>query len=139
MSAATAVMMVMTGLIPAKAQVPSGFEDVQVISAVPPVYPVLAANAGVSGDTVVEVSIRKDGGVSSTRAVSGHKLLCPMAERFAKRWRFSSSDRAAVRVVRLQFSFVLLSNDASVEDEGTTYFPPCRIELRAKPAEYVHN
>ena len=41
----------------------------------PPIYPPLARTARIIGDVQIELSIRRDGSIESTKVVSGHPLL----------------------------------------------------------------
>ena len=111
--------------------------EVAVVAAVAPVYPHVAATSRVSGETVVEVSIERSGRVIGARVLEGHKLLSPISELTARRWRFAASEVEAIRTARVQFSFVLLSADAVEDDAGITFLPPSRVELRYKPDTVV--
>lgn len=54
-----------------------------------PIYPILAKQIGLQGTVSVQVLIDESGRVVSAKAVSGHPLLIPEAQRAALRARFS--------------------------------------------------
>src|SRR5262245_3580689 len=54
-----------------------------------PTYPALARNIRLQGVVVVQVLIDETGGVISAKAVSGHPILVPEAQKAAMRARFS--------------------------------------------------
>ena len=54
-----------------------------------PSYPPLARNIRLQGTVVVQVLINEEGNVISAKAVSGHPMLVPEAQRAAMRARFS--------------------------------------------------
>ena len=58
------------------------------ISGPPPVYPVLARQARVSGTVRLEAVISRDGTVMNLHALSGHPLLIPAAMAAVQRWIF---------------------------------------------------
>jgi TonB family protein len=68
------------------------------IRRVEPTYPPLAKAAQVSGSVVVEVTIDEEGGVVSSRAISGHPLLKDAALAAALGWRFSQTKLEGVPV-----------------------------------------
>jgi outer membrane biosynthesis protein TonB len=48
---------------------------VVLVKLAPPIYPPLARQASITGEVKVQLRIRKDGGVDSAEAVSGHAML----------------------------------------------------------------
>src|SRR5881392_3058122 len=84
-------------------------DTIAVVEAVTPFYPPLALTAHISGDVIVEVKVNRSGKVTEVKALEGHKLLRPTAERAAKRWVFTElGNGAAMRQVKLRFKFTLL-------------------------------
>jgi protein TonB len=60
----------------------------QIIKLVPPVYPILAQKARVSGKVVLEATLTVDGTVEEIRVISGHVLLVQAAIDCVKQWRY---------------------------------------------------
>ncbi len=58
------------------------------LKVVPPVYPLLARKARVSGTVVLEATLTEDGTVDKIRVVSGHPLLVEAAINCIKQWRY---------------------------------------------------
>jgi len=58
------------------------------IKMVPPVYPVLASRARVSGTVVLEATLTAQGTVSEIRVISGHPLLIQAAIDCVKQWQY---------------------------------------------------
>jgi protein TonB len=65
---------------------------------VQPPYPPMAKQANIEGSVVVEVTVSENGGVISSKAISGHPLLRPAAEQAARGWRFSPTLLSGVPV-----------------------------------------
>lgn len=60
----------------------------RVISAADPVYPVLARQARVQGDVVIDAVIDTSGNVVEMQVVSGHALLFPAAMEALRHWKY---------------------------------------------------
>jgi len=60
----------------------------QPVLRVPPRYPKLAADIGLSGIVVIEAEVDTSGHVRSARVLSGHKLLNEAALEAVNRWRY---------------------------------------------------
>lgn len=78
----------------------------------PPQYPADARQAGISGTTLLRVSVRSDGGVDYVEVVasSGHKSLDNAAVESVRRWRFTPGlrgGRPAPFALRLPIEFRL--------------------------------
>ena len=101
----------------------------EVVSAVAPPFPAIAATAKATGDVIVEVKIDSHGNVASADAVAGHPLLKKVCEATAKRWKFGTA-RAGEneRIARLTFSFRVLDK-ADAFEMAAVFFPPYRIEI----------
>lgn len=118
-----------------------GQEDLQatvhsavVLQAMGPKYPPIALAAKASGEVVIEVKINKQGLVTDTNIVSGHKLLREATTQAAKRWIFSPvTSGKEDRKERLIFRYVILADDASYADEGSIYKVPYEYEIRNRP------
>jgi len=75
---------VATGLV----RVGGSVREPRVIKMVPPVYPVLASRARVSGTVVLEATLTAQGTVSEIRVISGHPLLIQAAIDCVKQWQY---------------------------------------------------
>ena len=73
---------------PVRVRVSSGVEASNLINKVQPVYPLVAKNARIQGDVVLQAVINTEGTVESLEAVSGHPLLIPAALDAVKQWRY---------------------------------------------------
>ena len=102
----------------------------EVVAAVAPIFPAIAAAAKASGDVIVEVKIDANGTVTSAHAVEGHPLLQKVCEVTARRWRFvAAKDSKSQRVVRLTFTFRVVDEKAPEIDRTPVFLPPYKIEL----------
>jgi TonB family protein len=110
-------------------------DELQVISAVAPTYPV-AIIGGVgpfdlSGEVFVNVDIDEVGDVLSARAPGGHPMLQQLASKAAKRWKFAPAVKGAgTRTVRLHFIFRTLPRGTSDEELSPIFMPPYSVEVR---------
>jgi len=82
----------MLALIPllAGAMRMSAQTNLSVASFVAPEYPRLAGTARIYGDVVLQISLRADGSVFSSRVVSGHPLLSSAARENSMTWKFDT-------------------------------------------------
>jgi TonB family protein len=53
-----------------------------------PVYPLLARQAHIQGEVVLDADISKEGSVDALRVISGHPLLISAAVKAVKEWRY---------------------------------------------------
>ena len=129
------LLFAITPLMVVRAQVESA-DQPEVIAAVAPVFPAVAAAAKAKGDVVVEVKINSKGLVTSSTAVAGHPLLRAICQIVSRRWKFvPSTDASKERSVRLTFSFLILEKDAPEIETTPVFMPPYRVEVtRSKPA-----
>jgi TonB family protein len=102
----------------------------EVVAAVAPIFPAIAAAAKASGDVIVEVKIDQKGTVFSAHAVEGHPLLQKVCEATARRWKFvAAKDSKSARAVRLTFTFRVVDDMAPEIDRTPVFLPPYKIEL----------
>ena len=106
---------------PPKASAPAGpvrvggsVREPKPIKMVPPVYPVLASRARVSGTVVLEATLTAQGTVSEIRVISGHPLLIQAAIDCVKQWQYEPTLLNGVPVpviltARVTFSRVPIS------------------------------
>ena len=110
---------------------PRASQPVDVVSAVAPVYPVIALAAHGSGDVVVVAEISKSGDVTSARVLSGHNLLQKVSVEAARRWKFSTSNEDS-RQVELTFTFRIVPDKTAGIDRTPVFYPPNRVEVRSE-------
>jgi TonB family protein len=111
-----------------------GANNPSVVQAVPPRYPPIARAANISGVVIIEVKVDASGSVTTVRVLEGHDLLNLIAERSARKWKFSALDKAKERSVRLRFEFILIpTNNGTPDDLGVVFWPPYRVEIRDAP------
>jgi TonB family protein len=120
------LLVIVAGSISAQT-VPDGPE---VVAAVAPIFPPVAASAQATGDVLVDVQIGAAGTVSSAHAVAGHPLLKHICEVTARRWRFvpARGDKTE-RTARLTFTFHVLDKKAAELDMTPVFLPPYKIEI----------
>ncbi len=78
------------------------------IKKVNPVYPREAADAGIAGEVLVEVSVDEQGNVASVEGVTGDRMLVEAVVAAVRQWKFKPTKLSgkAVRVIgRLRFKF----------------------------------
>src|SRR5437588_4737326 len=85
MKLAALAILALTIVVSAQTKPPA---DPEVVAAVAPSFPPIAASANTTGDVIVEVNIDSSGSVASAHAVTGHPLLKKVCEATAKRWKF---------------------------------------------------
>jgi TonB family protein len=100
-----------------------------VVSAVAPVFPVIALAAHGSGDVIVVADINKSGDVTSSRVRTGHNLLRKVSVEAARRWKFSTSNEDH-REVELTFTFRIVPDKTTGVDRTPVFYPPYHVEVR---------
>src|SRR5262245_38557323 len=76
-------------LVPARpVRIGGDVKEPRPIKMTPPVFPVLASKARVSGTVVLEATLTEQGTVEAIRVVSGHPLLVQAAIDCVKEWRY---------------------------------------------------
>jgi TonB family protein len=104
-------------------------QPAEVVSAVAPVYPVIAVAAHGSGDVVVVAEINKSGDVTSARVLTGHNLLQKVSVEAARRWKFSTSNEDH-RQAELTFTFRIVPDKTAGIDRTPVFYPPYHVEVR---------
>ncbi len=51
------------------------FDEIVLTKLAAPTYPQLAQQARISGDVTIQINVRRDGGVASAEAITGHPML----------------------------------------------------------------
>jgi TonB family protein len=75
----------------------------KVINRIDPVYPELAKHLHVSGVVKLEVVIRANGNVKSTKVVGGNPVLIESATEAVRKWKFETAPEDTTEVVQLSF------------------------------------
>jgi TonB family protein len=75
----------------------------KVINRIAPVYPELAKRMHVSGVVKLEVVIRANGTVKSTKVVGGNPVLIGSATDAVGKWKFEAAPDETTEVVQLSF------------------------------------
>lgn len=105
-----------------------------VITAVAPVYPVLAYRARAHGTIQVEVEVDGKGVVTKATAEGNNLLLFrESCEKAALRWRFISiSTESVKRKYGITFRFTLMPEYAKEDELTTIYKSPYEMEVRLR-------
>jgi protein TonB len=73
---------------PTKVKVSAGVTEGLLLSKVPPVYPVIAKTAGISGTVELAARISKEGRIEELRVLSGNAMLTGAAIAAVEQWRY---------------------------------------------------
>jgi len=100
-----AVMVVMTAstLAGAQSAPTTTNSDRKVASRVSPVYPELAKKMHIHGVVKVEVIVRPNGTVKSTRVLGGNPVLVDAAQDAVGKWKFDTAQGETTEVVQVSF------------------------------------
>src|ERR1700730_1324517 len=85
-----------------KAQAP-GREERKVVSRIAPFYPEIAKRMQVGGVVKLEVVVRANGRVKSTKALGGSPVLIEAATVTVKKWKFEVAPQETPEVVQVVF------------------------------------
>jgi TonB family protein len=75
----------------------------KVVAKVSPVYPALAREMNIKGVVKMEVVVRANGSVKSTKIIEGNPLLLEAADQAVGGWKFEAVAEETTEVVRLSF------------------------------------
>lgn len=75
----------------------------KVAARVAPVYPELARKMHIHGVVKVEVIVRPNGSVKSTRVLGGNPVLVDAAQDAVGKWKFEAAQGETTEVVQLSF------------------------------------
>jgi TonB family protein len=75
----------------------------RVISKVTPAYPELAKRMHLQGSVKLEVGVKADGAVKSTRVIGGNPVLIQAASDAVSKWKFEVSQGETVEIIQLTF------------------------------------
>ena len=85
-----------------KAQTP-GHEERKVVSRVAPFYPEVAKRMQVGGVVKLEVVVRANGRVKSTKVLGGSPVLIQAAADAVQKWKFEVAPQETTEVVQVVF------------------------------------
>jgi len=117
------------------------------ITHVDPVYPAIAKAAQVQGDVVVQISIGKDGKVTTVKAISGPSMLVQSATDAVKSWQYTPFEKdgsPATVNTTVTVPFTLsIPVDSKDEETAKAYFPLSMkciqlVSQKADPAEQAN-
>ena len=109
----------------------------QVLVAVAPVYPVLAAQTATQGGVRVQVILGADGHVEEAAVVQGHALLRDTATTCARKWSFEVGEQG--RLVKLVFDFRIMPKGTPEPELAARFSPPYGVEVRRIVPEAMIN
>jgi TonB family protein len=108
-------------------------EEVGLTKLFPPVYPPLARQARITGDVVVKLQVRQDGGVESAEVPSGHPMLRQAALESAQKSKFECSRcRERTTAYSLIYTFGLQEGDRCVDGRKYVRAAKCFYLWRCK-------
>lgn len=97
------VCMLFSTILAAAQNPPAANADRKVLSRVDPIYPDLAKRMHIHGVVKVEVIVRSNGSVKSTRVLGGNPVLVDAAQIAVSKWKFESGQAESTEVVQLTF------------------------------------
>lgn len=80
-----------------------GHVERKVVNRIAPIYPELAKRMHVSGVVKLELVIRPNGNVKSTKVVGGNPVLIQAATDAVQKWKFEAAPEETTEVVQLTF------------------------------------
>ena len=81
----------------------AGREERKVVSKIAPFYPEIAKRMQVGGVVKLEVVVRANGRVKSTKALGGSPVLIEAATLTVKKWKFEVAPQETTEVVQVVF------------------------------------
>jgi TonB family protein len=94
-----------TGLFaPTRTAQGQDYADRKVITRVAPAYPELAKRMHVGGVVKLEIVIRANGRVKSTKVVGGNPVLIESATEAVRQWKFEAAREENTEVVEVTFT-----------------------------------
>ena|ERR1700678_4026947 len=90
-------------LVPAQRVSAQPHPDRRVITRVAPAYPELAKRMHLQGSVKLEVGVKADGVVKSTRVIGGNPVLVQAAADAVSKWKFEVAQSETVEIIQLSF------------------------------------
>jgi TonB family protein len=98
-----ALSLCLTGLVSAQNAPTTSSAERKVTTRVAPSYPELAKRMHLQGVVKVEVIVRPNGAVKSTKVLGGNPVLVDSATEAVKQWKFESGPNETTELVQLTF------------------------------------
>jgi TonB family protein len=89
--------------LPAMVVSAQGHAERKAVTKVAPAYPELARRMHVQGSVKLELVVRPDGNVKSTRVIGGNPVLIQAATEAVQQWKFQISSGETTEIVQLTF------------------------------------
>ncbi len=89
--------------MPAGMAQPQSHTDRRTIVKTPPVYPEIAKRNRIRGVVKLEVVVRENGSVKSTKVLGGNPVLIGSATDAVRNWKFEPAPEETTEVVQLTF------------------------------------
>lgn len=90
-------------LVPAQRVSAQAHTERRVITKVAPAYPELAKRMHLQGAVKLEVGVKADGAVKSTRVIGGNPVLVQAASDAVSKWKFEVAQGETVEIIQLTF------------------------------------
>jgi len=90
-------------LFPAQQLFAQPHPDRRVVTKVEPAYPELAKRMHIHGSVKLEVGVKADGVVKSTRVIGGNPVLVQAAADAVSKWKFEVTQGETVEIIQLTF------------------------------------
>jgi len=90
-------------LVPGQRVCAQPHPDRRVITKIAPDYPELAKRMHIQGAVKLEVGVKADGAVKSTRVIGGNPVLVQAAADAVSKWKFEVTQGETVEIVQLTF------------------------------------
>ncbi|MFZ0955436.1 MAG: energy transducer TonB [Candidatus Sulfotelmatobacter sp.] len=90
-------------LVPAQQVSAQPHPERRVIAKVAPAYPELARRMHLQGAVKLEVGVKADGAVKSTRVLGGNPVLVQAAADAVSKWKFEVAQGETVEIIQLTF------------------------------------
>lgn len=103
-------------------------DQVLLVEAVAPVYPLVAVYSSTTGEVTVKLTINKTGAVTSAKVIQGHRLLAAAAEEAASKWRFAAG--SGDTEITVAFVFRILPKGTPDAELATRFRAPYQMEIR---------
>jgi len=90
-------------LVPAQRVCAQPHPDRRVITKIAPDYPELAKRMHIQGAVKLEVGVKANGAVKSTRVIGGNPVLVQAAANAVSKWKFEIAQGETVEIIQLTF------------------------------------
>jgi TonB family protein len=98
---------------------PQGHAERKVVSTIVPFYPEIAKRNRIKGMVKLEVVVRKNGSVQSTKVLGGGPVLIESAADAVRKWKFEPAAEETTEVIQFVFDN---EHSASTSEKTPTFF-----------------